>query len=63
MESKDSHLIQIKLPDHSLLILTEEEFERVLRRGKSVIHNRLLKRRNLDSNIIEGEVESESVCK
>jgi hypothetical protein len=60
---KDNCLIQIKLLDNSLLVLTEEEFERAKRRGKSVVHNRLLKGRKLDSHIIEGKLESEPVCK
>jgi hypothetical protein len=63
MEGKNSHLIQIKLLDNSLLVLTEEEFERVARRGKSVVHNRFLKGRKWDSEIIEGEIEGESICK
>ena len=50
--SKD--LFQIMLSNGSLLILTQQEFEQAIRRGESVIHNRLLKKRALDPDILKG---------
>ncbi len=51
MEKRDLRLIQIELPDDSLLILTEEEFERTRLRGETVIHNRLLRDGFRDSTL------------
>jgi hypothetical protein len=51
---KSKDLFQIMLGHGSLLILTREEFKKALLRGKSVIHNRLLKNRPLDSDILKG---------
>ena len=50
---KDSCLIQVTLPDESLLILTRAEFERARRRGDSVLRNHFLRRKGLGEEIIE----------
>jgi hypothetical protein len=50
---KDSCLIQVSLPDESLLILTQVEFERARRRGDTVLRNRLLRRKGVGEEIIE----------
>ncbi len=47
--------IQIRLTDGSLLVLTSEEAERARKRGDSVTHNRILKQKDLDSDILEAE--------
>ena len=36
MKDEDSHLIQVRLPGGSLLVLTQEEFEKIQRRGDPV---------------------------
>jgi len=57
MEKDDMLLLQVKLPDNSLLILTQEEFERSRRRGDTVIQNRLSKDKteSFDSDVIQAE--------
>jgi len=40
MEKKTTDLIQIFLPDNSLIILTEDEFLKAVRRGNIVMLNR-----------------------
>ncbi len=51
----DTYLIQIQIPDGTLLILTEVEYDRAWKRGDSVLHNRKLKRRALDSEVIKAK--------
>ncbi len=52
--SKD--LFQIILCHGPLLIFTEQEFQKAIRRGKSIIYNRLLKNRVLDPDILKGRL-------
>lgn len=55
MENENTHLIQFKLSNNSLLILTSEEFKKALKRGNSVVHNRNLRDKKLDADVLEIE--------
>jgi hypothetical protein len=52
---RDAYLIQIKVSDDLFLILTQIEFDHARRRGDSVIHNRNLKGKEPDAEIIEAK--------
>jgi hypothetical protein len=55
-QSRSKDFFQIMLCHGSLLILTQEEFQKAIHRGESVIHNRLLKTRVLDPDILKGRL-------